>query len=153
MKNPELITLETKMALFSHYTGCEAIFEHRSKAPIHIKVIPMAISEYSVSKSTLILKELKDLPDTDIILALSMEHDLDAVQGYFKEKFIFNVIRNSHNNPVSVEISKDHTLHLEIFIRHWRFGIGAVDYFRSKEVALPFRGISVEDQVEAGWII
>lgn len=29
---------------------------------------------------------------------------------------------------------------------------GVVDYFRSKGYALPFRGITVEEMVEAGWI-
>lgn len=138
-------TIENKAKFFAQYWGQEVFFvpnliwTGNPPEPSHEEWGEAIVNEYWMPKilnSTfpMFLKSLLDISDDEAIEVAKLEYVGDK---YFK-----------------VETGKTSVYLLHCFIngeystQNWR----TVDYLRSKGYALPWMGLSVEQQIEYGWV-
>jgi len=116
-------TLENKQRFFAQYVGQEVYVWHTNEKD-------------TVNDKTLFYNAVNGILE---LTPLSMISDEDAIEV---AKLDSEDIR--FNTP---EFGKEIAL-----LSDWKLKYFIVDYLRSKGYALPFMGLSVEQQIEYGWV-
>lgn len=164
MKN----TLENKAKFFAQYWG-QKVFEYKkSSHPQPVTIRSNTILYSKEESSHLVLKPLSSITDEDAIEVIKLcegyvSEDLEfrirygesfASPKIWKQAFYIHdgggkeertvTVANFSNTRNGVDICNGN--------EYWRCHIKALDYLRSKGYALPYMGLSVEKQIEYGWI-
>lgn len=125
------ITLENKAKFFAQYWGQKVLF-HTNSRPYFITFESFINSIEFIDNYSSYLKPLSSITDEDA-----------AVIGSYRYKDAKLLTHIEIGKGLVKEFLGAYKTKLERF---------EVDYLRSKEYALPFMNLSVEEMVEAGWI-
>jgi len=123
-------TLKDKARFFAQYWG-QNVFKVCNTAPVNQNVDNMFLDLHRWSDSILELTPLSSITDEHAIEVAKMIEKIESL-SFDKEKRIRYVKNNI----------------LFIVLRNTR----VADYMRKNGYALPYDGISVEEQIELGWV-
>lgn len=133
-------TLENKKKLFSIYFWQKVVCA--STIDKKVSLMHQTIFTYpdEFKNYCLDLKPLSSITDEDAIILMNIiypEFDKKEIL-YKKDRFIYFISKNPIYH-ISMECVEDNCIYV-------------FDYLRSKGYALPWMGLSVEKQIEYGWI-
>lgn len=135
-------TLENKAKFFAQYFGRTFITGIGGKSAL--SWIDIGYISLGTLSATLELKDMSNISPEDInYIIILLEIDKQPVDNDF---LAFNKSLISYINYLFLEKKDIKSVILTVAFIH------AVDYLRSKGYALPYMGLSVEKQVEYGWI-
>jgi hypothetical protein len=132
-------TLENKAKFFAQYWGQDVLAYCFRDGVYEVEEVQTeypimeAINQYKDSK--LELKHISSISDEDAI-------------NIAKEIFVDEFIEFSNKETVIESARK----HIQLVEYQYFNKIDRIDCFRSKGYALPYNGLSVEKQIEYGWV-
>lgn len=154
-------TIENKAKFFAQYFGQEVI-GHPLNDKASVSVRGTYITKTYIKKTCLFLKPLSSITDEDAIEVLRL-------LGEYKPKSV-NITYHSEDGKEWTRISRPYTdvneeYYLNVLFNVTKSGLvthhdnkrgedylNLYDYLRSKSYALPWMGLSVEQQIEYGWV-
>lgn len=125
-------TLDNKAKFFAQYWGVKCM-DFGSEI---VTVTHICLNRTNVRERILELKSLSDITDEDAIeVGRLQDWQNENLPSYNRdpEKFLIRQAKHDLTNLYSLVIE-------------------TIDYLRSKGYALPYNGLSVEKQIEYGWI-
>jgi len=129
-------TLENKAKFFAQYWG-QAVIQDVDNSGVS-QIYPVVQSNmYRFEESILLLKPLSSITDEDLELLVPIVQSTSYHGSYLKP----NMVKQIFNDY----LNKGSSLH---GTQWWQMK----DFLRSKGYALPYNGLSVEKQIEYGWV-
>lgn len=146
-------TLENKAKLFAQYWGQTVLVWPTSENGINQKVGVTYMSKFGVKNRALELIPIHLISDEDAI-------EIGKLMGIWNAKEI-----KESGDEINTQLRNYGEMFTSSIGKHWGAGMShpfatsstdilmAYDFLRSKGYALPYNGLSVEEQVSLGWVV
>ncbi len=134
-------TIENKTKFLAQYWDQDIIKVEVTEWSSNTRIIDaITIESDSIKQFKILLKPLSSIIDEDVMYLMKIiypEFDIKEIL-YKKDRFIYFISQRPIYH-ISMECLDENSIY-------------AFDYLRSKGYALPWMGLSVENQVKYGWI-